>query len=155
MPEGPEIYLSSKYVNDICKGKIFGGKIEKSPVSKQPEIEWTSPQYSISAVSRGKEIKLILTQTSTENVKKKKYIKNPPQISIVLQFGMTGQFEFYPSTELKKHAHLNFFTIDKHQMVLSFIDVRRFGSWRVGENWSDSRGPCVLTEYKLFRYKIV
>lgn len=154
MPEGPELYLSCKYVNEVCRGKTFGGKIEKSPVSKQPDIDWMSPEYTISATSRGKEIKLILTQCNANN-ENSKNIKSRENLSIVLQFGMTGKFAFYPSSDLRKHAHLNFFTTGEPSMVLSFIDSRRFGSWRVGDNWSDSRGPCVLTEYKLFRYYLL
>ncbi|XP_030352989.1 endonuclease 8-like 1 isoform X2 [Strigops habroptila] len=40
-------------------------------------------------------------------------------------------------------------------LVLCFIDVRRFGSWRLGDAWEPGRGPCVLSEYQAFRENVL
>ena len=39
MPEGPELNKAARFVNDVCKGRVFNGKIVKSAVNhKNPEI---------------------------------------------------------------------------------------------------------------------
>jgi len=71
--------------------------------------------------------------------------------SILFTFGMSGKFEFTPADELEKHSHLMFFTKSNPQMVLSFVDYRRFGKWFQGKNWSTvERGPCVIQESSSF-----
>uniref|UniRef100_A0A8C3HC50 Endonuclease VIII-like 1 DNA binding domain-containing protein n=1 Tax=Chrysemys picta bellii TaxID=8478 RepID=A0A8C3HC50_CHRPI len=42
MPEGPELHLASCYINTVCAGLIFSGKVEKSEVSKNPEVLFES-----------------------------------------------------------------------------------------------------------------
>jgi len=31
------------------------------------------------------------------------------------------------------------------------VDARRFGKWRIGEEWSEERGPDPVFEYDMFR----
>ncbi|KAK3588312.1 hypothetical protein CHS0354_000314 [Potamilus streckersoni] len=157
MPEGPELHLSSRFVNFVCKNRIFGGKIIKSLVSRQPDVEWDAPYYTISAASRGKEVKLTLTSQpdSKNDLLKTAPNEKPRTLDIIFQFGMSGKFDFYEAGGLVKHAHLNFFTVDEPKMVLSFVDFRRFGKWHVGADWSEDRGPCVLFEYPKFRENVM
>lgn len=147
MPEGPELHLASKFVNLVCRGRLFDGEIIKSSVSKHEDINWTGDAYKIHAEAKGKELKLTLKSVQ----KVSKQYKKTTYMDIMFQFGMSGRFDFYEATELKKHAHLNFFTQGEPKMVLSFVDYRRFGKWQVGQDWSLERGPCVLTEYYEFR----
>ncbi|KAK3097271.1 hypothetical protein FSP39_008221 [Pinctada imbricata] len=154
MPEGPELHLSSKFVNIVCKGRIFSGKIVKSDVSKHANIEWDGNDYRIAATSRGKELKLTLTEVKGDETDDKN--KNPRKcLDILFNFGMSGKFDFYQADQLKKHAHLNFFTKDEPKMVLSFVDYRRFGKWQVRADWSKDRGPCILFEYQKFRENVL
>jgi endonuclease VIII-like 1 len=154
MPEGPELNLSAQFVNQTCRGRVFSGQVLKSDVSRQPLVDWNEDAYMISAVSRGKE--LILTLHSIPVDEKQSKEKASKSLDIVFQFGMSGKFDFYEATVLQKHAHLNFFTQNNNanqvQMVLSFVDYRRFGKWQPGGSWSPERGPCVLTEYLPFRW---
>ncbi|XP_062600952.1 endonuclease 8-like 1 [Saccostrea cucullata] len=150
MPEGPELHLASKFVNLVCKGRVFKGPIIKSEVSKHADVEFED-EYTISATSRGKEMKLTLNTMCKDN----KSLNKSRSLDIVFQFGMSGKFDFYEATELKKHAHLNFFTKEEPKMVLSFVDYRRFGKWQVGGEWSKERGPCVLFEYQAFRKNVL
>ncbi|XP_051012480.1 endonuclease 8-like 1 isoform X3 [Acomys russatus] len=60
MPEGPELHLASHFVNEACKGLVFGGCVEKSSVSRNPEVPFESSAYQISALARGKELRLTL-----------------------------------------------------------------------------------------------
>lgn len=76
------------------------------------------------------------------------------QINIVIQFGMSGKFEFTKEEDIHKHAHLMFFT-DKENMVLSYVDTRRFGKWRIDESWSEDRGPDPVFEYSEFRKNVL
>ncbi|XP_013389919.1 endonuclease 8-like 1 [Lingula anatina] len=155
MPEGPELHLASHFVNEVCKGRVFAGPIVKSEVStKNPDIPWPAEAYTISATSRGKEVRLTLTSTDTQKTKSKKPKPNE-SINILFRFGMSGKFQFTAVNEMHKHAHLNFFTRDEPKQVLSFVDYRRFGRWEVTDSWGADRGPCVMFEYDKFRDNVL
>lgn len=145
MPEGPELKLSSLYVNATCKGKTFRGKVVKSAVSKCCEIDFCSPRYTISSEARGKEMALRLN-----------CMENPENtLRILFRFGMSGRFWFGSASDIQKHAHLNFFTVDEPSNVLSFVDPRRFGSWHVMQGWGPERGPDPMYEYGNFRANVL
>ncbi len=55
---------------------------------------------------------------------------------------------FIPVEDLPKHAHLQFHTKDKSS-VLSFVDYRRFGSWKINGDWGADRGPDPVTQYQV------
>lgn len=131
MPEGPELYKNSQFVNKVCKGLIFSGKIVKSAVStKNPDVSFpTMCDYCITSESRGKETALILTSLSSHgdgNQTKRGNDFEKQRLRILFRFGMSGKFTFGAVKEMHKHAHLNFFTKEKPVMVLSFVDVRRY-----------------------------
>ncbi|NXU55188.1 NEIL1 Endonuclease, partial [Turnix velox] len=115
-----------------------------SEVSKCPEVPFSSEAYSVSAVSRGKELRLTLAPLGL----------GEPQ-HLVFHFGMSGSFRLCPITELPRHAHLRFLTRESPPRALCFVDARRFGSWRLGESWEPGRGPCVLSEYQAFRENVL
>lgn len=158
MPEGPDLHLASCYINRVCSGVIFSGAVEKSEVSKNPEVPFTCEAYRICAESRGKEIKLTLTPIKEEKVKKTVKQQNtvePNSLTIVFRFGMSGHFKVTSEDEIPKHAHLRFYTKEKPRKVLSFVDIRRFGSWEVNGSWQHDRGPCVMFEYEQFRANVL
>ena len=115
MPEGPEIHLSARFVSHIGRRYEFGGPIVKSEVStKNPDIPWFADKFSLSAVARGKEMKLLLKGEGRKT-------------SILLRFGMSGKFQLSPADDLPKHAHLRFFTVGASpRMALCFVDYRRY-----------------------------
>jgi len=159
MPEGPELYKNSQMVNEACQGRIFSGKIVRSAVNtKSPEVSFPACEYTIHAESRGKEMALILTSVDSDcerkGIKKVNECK-PKTLRILFRFGMSGKFTFGLVKDIHKHAHLNFFTKDKPLMVLSFVDVRRFGRWELTDTWSKERGPDPMFEYKDFRSNIL
>ncbi|KAK3558892.1 hypothetical protein QTP86_032163, partial [Hemibagrus guttatus] len=155
MPECPELHLASVFVNTACAGVIFSGSVEKSEVSKGAEVHFNSDAYQISATSRGKEVRLTLTPIKTDQRRASKSRLNQAPMDVVFRFGMTGNFTFTTKSELPKHAHLRFYTKEDPQRVLSFVDVRRFGSWQPDGRWQKDRGPCVMLEYKSFRENIL
>ena len=130
MPEGPELYKNSLMVNEVCKGRIFSGKIVKSAVStKNPDVEFTVCGYCIHAESRGKEMALILTSVDSDckgKGREQEIDCKPARLRILFRFGMSGKFTFGSIENMHKHAHLNFYTKEKPLKVLSFVDVRRF-----------------------------
>ncbi|XP_050824784.1 endonuclease 8-like 1 isoform X5 [Gopherus flavomarginatus] len=163
MPEGPELHLASCYINTVCAGLIFSGKVEKSEVSKNPEVLFESDAYVISATSRGKEIKLTLTPLKEEKNTLSGRGRDREELSqnglqqpmdLVFRFGMSGSFKFTSAAELPKHAHLWFYTKESPHRALCFVDCRRFGRWEVHGTWQPDRGPCVMLEYEKFRLKI-
>ncbi|KAL8616655.1 hypothetical protein ACOMHN_031637 [Nucella lapillus] len=161
MPEGPELHLSSQFINAICKGRIFSGTVRKNPIHKCSDVVWDAAAYMVSSVSRGKELKVFLQTLKTEGDKKadvKQDVKSkkeaPGRLHLLFNFGMSGKFEFTPVSELHKHAHLSFFT-KTGDMALSFVDYRRFGKWQTGADWSSDRGPCVLFEHPQFRSNVL
>ncbi|XP_060257402.1 endonuclease 8-like 1 isoform X2 [Ovis aries] len=148
MPEGPELHLASHFVNEACRELVFGGCVEKSPVSRNPEVPFESSAYSISALARGKELRLTLSPLPGAQ---------PPRepLALVFRFGMTGSFQLVPSDALPPHAHLRFYTAPPGpRLALCFVDIRRFGHWDLGGEWQPGRGPCVLLEYEQFRLRI-
>ncbi|XP_035521029.1 endonuclease 8-like 1 isoform X1 [Morone saxatilis] len=156
MPEGPELHLASLYVNKMCNGVVFTGPVKKSDVSKSPDVPFTCEAYRITATSRGKEVKLTLTPIKSDDTKQRLKTGQADQpMDIVFRFGMSGNFRFTTEDELPKHSHLRFYSKEKPCRVLSFVDVRRFGSWQPSGTWQSSRGPCVMFEYKSFRENVV
>ncbi|XP_053128829.1 endonuclease 8-like 1 isoform X2 [Hemicordylus capensis] len=152
MPEGPELHLASKYINATCGGLIFSGQVEKSEVSKNPEVPFESDRYVVSATSRGKELKLTLTPVKREDASPGKGMQEP--MDLVFRFGMSGSFKLVPVAEMPKHAHLRFYTKESSPRALCYVDFRRFGRWEVDGTWQADRGPCVMLEYEKFRLKI-
>lgn len=153
MPEGPELHLASLYVNKMCNGVVFTGPVRKSEVSKSPDVPFTCEAYRITATSRGKEVKLTLTPMKSDDTKRKAKKGQADQpMDVVFRFGMSGYFRFTTEDELPKHAHLRFYSTEKPCRVLSFVDARRFGSWQHSGTWQPSRGPCIMFEYKSFRF---
>ncbi|XP_009427836.2 endonuclease 8-like 1 isoform X1 [Pan troglodytes] len=149
MPEGPELHLASQFVNEACRALVFGGCVEKSSVSRNPEVPFESSAYRISASARGKELRLILSPLPGAQ---------PPQepLALVFRFGMSGSFQLVPREELPRHAHLRFYTAPPgRRLALCFVDIRRFGRWDLGGKWQPGRGPCVLQEYQQFRENVL
>ncbi|KAG5273544.1 hypothetical protein AALO_G00152530 [Alosa alosa] len=161
MPEGPELHLASLFVNRVCNGVVFTGAVEKSEVSKSPDVPFTCDAYRVSATSRGKEVRLTLTPIKTNSDDKPpkragaKAEQNQEPMDVVIRFGMSGFFRFTPENELPKHAHLRFYTCEEPRRVLSFVDTRRFGSWQPNGTWQPDRGPCIMFEYESFRENVL
>jgi endonuclease VIII-like 1 len=130
MPELAELRLSSDYVNEYVVGKTFN-KIIKTPTHKGPEVEVPYDEFTIRTESRGKELKMYINDS----------------VTLMFGFGMTGGFEFTKNTEIPKYAHLQFHTSDGY--VLSYVDVRRFGRWKLGD-WKVDRSPDPTTEFSSF-----
>ncbi|NXP28384.1 NEIL1 Endonuclease, partial [Scytalopus superciliaris] len=120
-----------------------------SAVGRGPEVPFRSEAYRISATARGKELRLTLSAQ-----------QHPPGAAaprqdLVFRFGMSGSFRLCPAAELPRHAHLRFLTRESPPRALCFVDVRRFGSWRLGDAWQEERGPCVVSEYQAFRENVL
>ncbi|NWS14429.1 NEIL1 Endonuclease, partial [Pachyramphus minor] len=117
-----------------------------SAVGRGPEVPFRSEAYRISALARGKELRLTLGALDPDAA---------PALDLVFRFGMSGSFRLCPAAELPRHAHLRFFTRESPPRVLCFVDPRRFGSWRLGDAWQEERGPCVVSEYRAFRENVL
>ncbi|XP_036825271.1 endonuclease 8-like 1 isoform X4 [Oncorhynchus mykiss] len=160
MPEGPELHLASLFVNRMCGGVVFTGPVQKSEVSKNPEVSFSCPAYTIIATSRGKEVRLTLTPQKSDSAQgrcrrgKTGQVNQVQTMDIVFRFGMSGFFRFTTEAELPKHSHLRFYTNEKPCRVLSFVDTRRFGSWQPNGTWQLNRGPCIMFEYLSYRLNI-
>ncbi|NXK66752.1 NEIL1 Endonuclease, partial [Sylvietta virens] len=118
-----------------------------SAVGRGPELPFRSEAYGISAVARGKELRLKLSALDPA--------AGPPAQDLVFRFGMSGSFRLCPAAELPRHAHLRFLTRESPPRALCFVDPRRFGSWRLGDAWQPDRGPCVVSEYQAFRENVL
>lgn len=145
MPEGPEIHLSGNFINTVCKGRLFR-QISKSEISKNPAVASPFGSFTITASSRGKELKVSLLE----------HLSGTGKLDILFTFGLAGKFDWINADKLEKHSHLNFITCDDlPKKALSFIDYMRFGKWVPGADFSfKERGPCPLLEYSDFRYAI-
>ncbi|XP_017672241.1 PREDICTED: endonuclease 8-like 1 [Lepidothrix coronata] len=147
MPECPELHLAGCFINGVCGGLVFAGGVERSAVGRGPEVPFRSEAYRISALARGKELRLTLSALDPAAA--------PPPQDLVFRFGMSGSFRLCPAAELPRHAHLRFLTRESPPRALCFVDARRFGSWRLGDAWQQERGPCVVSEYQAFRENVL
>jgi endonuclease VIII-like 1 len=137
MPELAEVKLTADYVNKMVRGKKFD-RVRKNPSHKGKLFDHPD-LFEISAVSRGKEFKLLLNhQGGTEH--------------LLMTMGMSGYFKLTPFGEEVKHSHLMFDSTDG--TTLSFVDVRRFGKWGFGD-WNKLRGPDPVYEHEEFYSNIM
>ncbi|XP_065194971.1 endonuclease 8-like 1 [Sycon ciliatum] len=174
MPELPEIRLAAGIVNDVCKGRVFTGAVRKSPVSKNPEVLFAAQAYTISAESRGKELALSLCKlgqgvsahgghpdkpaVKLERGDASEADSEHDAMRLLFHFGMSGRFQFTTRADVHKHAHLMFTTNEHPPHILSFVDVRRFGTWHVMPDdriWSPDRSPDPVWEYVPFRENVL
>ncbi|NXM77533.1 NEIL1 Endonuclease, partial [Serilophus lunatus] len=117
-----------------------------SAVGRGPEVPFRSEAYRISAIARGKELRLTLSALDPAAALSQ---------DLVFRFGMSGSFRLCPAADLPRHAHLRFLTRESPPRALCFVDARRFGSWRLGDAWQPERGPCVVSEYQAFRENVL
>jgi endonuclease VIII-like 1 len=139
MPELAELKLTAAYINTVSEG-LFFNKIEKNPVHKGVEIDAESTVFKISAKSRGKELMVYL-------------ISPIGYVSLRMNMGMAGHFQITPTGKESKHAHLKFYS--ECGKTLSFVDVRRFGKWKVESDWSADRGPDPTQDFEGFQKNIM
>jgi endonuclease VIII-like 1 len=135
MPELAELRLTSEFINKQAKGKVFNG-IRKNPIHKGKDVEVPFSAFSIEAQSRGKELLLTLKKLNSEDY-----------IILLMTMGMSGHFGWVGIGTISKHSHLRFQT---EGGSLDFIDVRRFGKWKIVEDWSVGRGPDPTLEFQAF-----
>lgn len=156
MPEGPELRLAAQFVNAVGARFTFGGPVVKSDLAtKHQEVHFTSKAYTVSAQSRGKEIKVFL-KPEDQKIESTCPKGQEPVRHLLFRFGMSGSFKFHKADEeeIPKHAHLRFTTKDQKYM-LSFVDYRRFGRWHINENWGPDRGPDIIDEYNEYRAHVL
>lgn len=135
MPELAELRLTAEYINAASEGREFF-KVEKNPTHKGAEFSAPYSKFKIGAKSRGKEIVMYLYESATTYT------------PIKITMGMSGHFQLTETGKEEKHAHLKFYSVDGY--TLSFVDVRRFGKWKYGEEWSNNRGPDPTLEFEEF-----
>lgn len=144
MPELAELRITANYVTDFSKNLTFN-RVEKSKVSKNRDISLPLINFKIEAESRGKELML----TCYDENKK---------IKLLMTMGMAGMFRLVPTGEEPKHSQLVFYsnpTQGGDRYSLCYVDFRRFGKWKISQNWSDNRGPDPTLEYEQFRQNVL
>tara|TARA_B100000963_G_scaffold334854_1_gene328439 strand:- start:16227 stop:17048 length:822 start_codon:yes stop_codon:yes gene_type:complete len=130
MPELAELRLTADYINQTVKGKTFN-KVKNNPEHKWKPLFQKHPLFTIKAKSRGKELIV--------------YLNNYP---IRMTMGMSGYFRMTKTGKEHKHSHIIFESTCG--MSLSFIDMRRFGKWWPGQEWSKDRGPDPTLDFEGF-----
>jgi len=137
MPELAELKITADYINEMCDTICFQ-RIVKNPVHKGKEFKVPFHKFRITAESRGKELMLYLKDDLSDR-----------KLNLLMTMGMSGHFVMSALHEVPKHAHLIFYA--HGSVALSFVDVRRFGKWKLVENdWSDNRGPDPTVDYEAF-----
>ncbi len=139
MPEISEVKLTSEFITESNKDRyIVDVKFLKTNKLKLIEdIDLIGTK--ISAVSRGKELKL--------------FFDNKP---VVISLGMTGCFKNFSKRGYKnkhwKHGHIRFLMSDKNWFCWS--DIRRFGK-SIANDWNPNRGPDIFNEEIAFKKNIL
>ena len=141
MPELAEVKLTADYINTSTHRKTFT-QIKKNPIHKCEDVNINYQQFYLHAVSRGKELVLFISDANSVNY-----------IPLRMTMGMSGHFSMTETGQEAKHAHLMF--LATNNTTLSFVDVRRFGKWKVNYSWSSNRGPCPLEDNDAFALNIM
>lgn len=141
MPELAELKLTADYINKASKGRTFT-EIKKNPAHKGELFEVPYSKFTMVAESRGKELIMYIHDLESTN-----------RLPVRWTMGMSGHFRLSETGKENKHAHLMFLSEDGH--TLSFVDVRRFGKWKPGFEWSDNRGPCPVREFEAFKEHVL
>lgn len=141
MPELAELRLTADYINKASEGRTYKG-VKKNPQHKGEMFEVPFERFNIQAISRGKELIVYLYDYNSDEV-----------LPVRWTMGMAGHFRLSKTGEENKHAHFMFLSEDNH--TLSFVDVRRFGKWKPGFEWSENRGPCPVKEFEDFKENIL
>lgn len=141
MPELAELKLTSDYINKAAEGRTFS-KIKKNPQHKGELFKVPFDKFWISSKSRGKELILYINDAFSDS-----------RLPVRMTMGMAGHFRLSRTGDENKHAHLMFLSTDDH--TLSFVDVRRFGKWKPGFEWSENRGPCPVKEFEAFKKNVL
>ena len=141
MPELAELKLTADYINKAASGRTFES-IKKNPAHRGTLFDVPFKKFWMMAKSRGKELIVYIREADTNEV-----------IPVRMTMGMSGHFRLSQSGSENKHAHLMFKSTDDH--TLSFVDVRRFGKWKPGFEWSDNRGPDPTFEFEEFKKNIL
>jgi endonuclease VIII-like 1 len=144
MPELAEVRLTSEYVNMVVEGKTFSSTW-KNPVHKLHDLDLLphtmGKDFTIKSIARGKEIKLTICPIGQA------------EFGIMFTLGMGGKFDFNPVSSRAKHTHFSFLTSDGNH-ELEFVDVRRFGRWKIGD-WNPDRSPDLTTEFEAWKDNIL
>lgn len=141
MPELAELSLTADYINKASQERTFV-EVKKNPQHKGVLFDIPFEKFNLSAESRGKEMILYIHDA-----------KSKESLPIRWTMGMAGHFRLSKTGEENKHAHMMFISEDNH--TLSFVDVRRFGKWKPGFEWSENRGPCPVKEFDDFKENIL
>jgi formamidopyrimidine-DNA glycosylase len=136
MPEIIEVKLASDFVNS--KSELTFTEVGFSSVTKNPKdiIPNNLGNFKIKSTTRGKEMKLTL-------------FNSEQSISLIFQFGMSGNWKWVMKDKLEEEKH-HHFRLYSTEGVLTFWDPRRFGGWRLGD-WSKDRGPDPIKEFDEFK----
>jgi len=144
MPEIAEVRLVSDYINEVSRGQRCSG-ITKSQVHKGLDLEpWYNDNCSwgiskLSSEARGKELHVIMSHPQDTNL----------SLRVRFNLGMSGHFVLHDTTTRPKHAHITFSL--NYDDQLSFVDPRRFGTWKPIQTWHPNRGPDVITSPALVK----
>lgn len=140
MPEIAEVRITSDYVNHANSLTFYKIRKNLSHKGTLPNIQFTN--FKLSSESRGKELMLYI-----------KDVHSNEQSKLLMTMGMSGFFQLTRTGSEPKHAHLMFDSIQG--WTLSFVDVRRFGKWKLAKGWSPNRGPDPIREFDKFKTNIL
>ena len=167
MPELPEVFMMGKLVRSLDeRGVIFASaecseKWQRDPMPAVESGGWPPPPWRLWAVSRGKELLLIVRSAAKAD---KDDGGQDDEMLIRFNMGMTGSLVWQgaptsssssspsPSstaTPVVPHTHLSF---QSSSGSLLFVDTRRFGriTWRPALAWDADRSPDPVFEWQAF-----
>jgi endonuclease VIII-like 1 len=146
MPELAEVRLTGDFINQSVTEEMSFIGTWKNPVHKLADLDLTNvllpdEEFKIRAESRGKELKLYITPQESH------------PFSVMFTLGMGGHFSFGEVQERPKHTHFSFLTADGER-ELQFVDIRRFGRWKIGD-WNPDRSPDLTIEFEAWSRNIM
>ena len=153
MPELAEIKIMSDFINQVVSQDTFFESMEKSPVSKvkTEDNPFDGGVFTMHAKSRGKELLIHMELVGGD-------LDGAVTKNLLMTMGMSGSWIYMrgdsPNLEkAMKHGHLRFKTTTGNWLIM--YDIRRFAKWKWNKSWGNGRGPCPLSEFNDFQYKLL
>lgn len=141
MPEIAEVRIMKEFINVVMtnnKALNFYQDLDNVSLFYLENTKYLPllEGFDVEALCKGKELQLIFNK----------------EIKITFTLGMSGNFQFFTSNEIENAKYVQF-TIETEKGFLCFVDMRKFGKWKL-RDWNKDRSPDPIDEFQNFQDNI-
>ena len=137
MPELPEIKRYALAINSASTPHTFHSLTILPSAKPVPLTTPIPPSFTLSATSRGKELLLTLTPTSSSS---------SPPLTLRANHGLVGRWEVVSSPEQASDLPGARYVFASPEVCVVYVDTMNMGSLKQG-SWSPGRSPCPSSQH--------